>query len=110
MNDAANAWHDHASMVAEIAAARAGDRQVPRFDHPLRLDNALFAVAMVVAAAFAAERFYAQEDEKAAIAQARELRNSAVARAEESCLETEPAPTRQSDIQEPCINPPVRRK
>jgi hypothetical protein len=87
-----------------------GGRQVSRFDHPLRLDNVLFVVAMVVAAAFAAERFYAQEDEKTAIAQARELRNSAVARVEESCIRTEPPPTRQSDIQEPCSNQPVHRK
>jgi hypothetical protein len=96
--------------AAETAVAREGDRQVSRFDHPLRLDNVLFVVAMVVAAGFAAERFYAQEDEKTAIAQARELRNSAVARAEEACIGTQLPPARRSDAQEPCIKPPVHRK
>jgi len=80
-----------------------------RFDRPLRLDNLLFAVALVVAVAFAVDRFFEQEREKTAIATAHELRQSAIARAADPCLPNH-GPALRSDAHDPCAKPASRRK
>jgi hypothetical protein len=80
-----------------------------RFDRPLGLDNLLFAVALLVAGGFAADRFIEQEREKTVIATAHELRQSAIARATEPCLPND-GPSLQSDAQDPCAKPAPRRK
>jgi len=80
-----------------------------RFDRPLRLDNLLFAVALVVAAAFTADRFFEQQREKTAVATAHDLRQSAIARAAEACLPND-GPSLQPDAVDPCAKPTPRRK
>ncbi len=70
-----------------------------RFDHPLRHDNVLFALSLVIAAAFVADEYLTQEHRKEEIAQAAAWRRSGVAR-------TCPAPGNaavRSDASEPCL-------
>jgi len=80
-----------------------------RFDRPLRHDNLLFALSIGIAAAFAVDRFVAQEDEKTAIARAKQLRESAFARASEACPAIE-AQAIQSDARPSCVDPGAQRK
>jgi hypothetical protein len=67
-----------------------------RFDRPLRLDSVLFALSIGITAAFAVDCFVDRENEKTAIARAKQLRESALARASEPCPAVD-SPAIQSD-------------
>jgi hypothetical protein len=80
-----------------------------RFDHPLRLDNLLFLLALVVTAVFIVDQFLEQEREKTSIAQASAWRRSGVARALAPCPPLANQ-TSRSDASDPCLPTRTRKK
>ncbi len=81
-----------------------------RIDRPLRLDNVLFVMVIVVSAAFAADAFLNQEREKTEIAQAQAWRQSSVAQWTGPCEAGSKESTRTSDANGSCSSAPPRLK